>query len=123
MGADRLAADANELMRDLLVRSLRVRAARMCVSYDWFRCAGLATKVVELMPGDSRLFGPIASTATPWRILDKIDASVLNRMRAARHRHGNNCGPNAARPSGRPAGIARVGGPGLVCGSCSTPPW
>ena len=30
------------------------------------------------------LFGPVASTATAWRILNKIDERVLNRVRAAR---------------------------------------
>jgi hypothetical protein len=30
------------------------------------------------------LFGPVASTATAWRILDKIDPVLLNRLRSAR---------------------------------------
>src|SRR4051794_21764822 len=30
------------------------------------------------------LFGPVASTATAWRILDTIDPGVLNRLRSAR---------------------------------------
>jgi hypothetical protein len=30
------------------------------------------------------LFGPVASTATAWRVLDKIDPMLLNRLRAAR---------------------------------------
>lgn len=30
------------------------------------------------------LFGPVASTATAWRVLDKIDPVLLNRLRAAR---------------------------------------
>jgi Transposase DDE domain group 1 len=30
------------------------------------------------------LFGPVASTATAWRVLDKIDPAMLNRLRAAR---------------------------------------
>jgi hypothetical protein len=30
------------------------------------------------------LFGPVASTATAWRVLDKIDPAALNRLRAAR---------------------------------------
>ena len=32
------------------------------------------------------LFGPVASTATAWRVLDKIDPVALNRVRAARSR-------------------------------------
>jgi hypothetical protein len=30
------------------------------------------------------LFGPVASTATAWRVLDKVDPAMLNRLRAAR---------------------------------------
>ena len=30
------------------------------------------------------LFGPVASTATAWRVLDKIDPAILDRLRAAR---------------------------------------
>ena len=30
------------------------------------------------------LFGPVASTATAWRVLDKIGPAMLNRLRAAR---------------------------------------
>jgi Transposase DDE domain group 1 len=30
------------------------------------------------------LFGPVASTATAWRVLDKVDPAILNRLRAAR---------------------------------------
>jgi hypothetical protein len=30
------------------------------------------------------LFGPVASTATAWRVLDQIDTAALNRLRAAR---------------------------------------
>jgi Transposase DDE domain group 1 len=30
------------------------------------------------------LFGPVASTATAWRVLNKIDPAMLNRLRAAR---------------------------------------
>ncbi len=30
------------------------------------------------------LFGPVASTATAWRVLDKVDPVMLNRLRAAR---------------------------------------
>jgi hypothetical protein len=30
------------------------------------------------------LFGPVASTATAWRVLDRIDGAALNRLRAAR---------------------------------------
>jgi Transposase DDE domain group 1 len=30
------------------------------------------------------LFGPVASTATAWRVLDKVDAAALNRLRSAR---------------------------------------
>jgi hypothetical protein len=32
------------------------------------------------------LFGPVASTATAWRVLDTIDPAALNRVRAARAR-------------------------------------
>jgi Transposase DDE domain group 1 len=32
------------------------------------------------------LFGPVASTATAWRVLDRIDPAALNRVRAARAR-------------------------------------
>jgi len=30
------------------------------------------------------LFGPVASTANAWRVLDKVDPAMLNRLRAAR---------------------------------------
>jgi hypothetical protein len=31
----------------------------------------------------SDLFGPVASTATAWRVLDKVGPAMLNRLRAA----------------------------------------
>src|SRR3954471_4511275 len=37
--------------------------------------------VLRDQPG---LFGPVASTATAWRVLDTIDPATLNRLRAAR---------------------------------------
>ena len=30
------------------------------------------------------LFGPVASPATAWRVLDQIDTAALNRLQAAR---------------------------------------
>jgi hypothetical protein len=68
------------------------------------------------------LFGPVASTATAWRILDKIDPVLLNRLRSARAAARERLWAQRAETVG-PIGAAVVVGPGRVCGSCSTPPW
>jgi Transposase DDE domain group 1 len=39
---------------------------------------------LEVLRDQPALFGPVASTATAWRVLDKIDALMLDRLRSAR---------------------------------------
>jgi Transposase DDE domain group 1 len=45
---------------------------------------GRAISDLAVLRDQPVLFGAVASTATAWRVLDKIDAVVLNRLRAAR---------------------------------------
>ncbi|MGH8922713.1 MAG: IS1380 family transposase [Actinomycetes bacterium] len=45
---------------------------------------GRAISDLAVLRDQPVLFGPVASTATAWRVLDKIDAPLLNRLRAAR---------------------------------------
>jgi DDE family transposase len=45
---------------------------------------GRAISDLAVLRDQPVLFGPVASTATAWRVLDKIDPAVLNRLRAAR---------------------------------------
>jgi hypothetical protein len=61
------------------------------------------------------LFGSVASTATAWRVLDRIDPAALNRMRAARARAREQLWAQRAETVG-PVGGHRAGGriwPGL----------
>jgi hypothetical protein len=61
------------------------------------------------------LFGPVASTATAWRVLDKIDPVALNRVRAARSRAREQLWAQRGETVG-PIGGYRAGGrtwPGL----------
>src|ERR1700710_3105716 len=52
------------------------------------------------------LFGPVASTATAWRVLDKVDAAGLDRLRAARATAREQLW--AQRGESRPAVLRRV---------------
>jgi hypothetical protein len=45
---------------------------------------GRSISDLAVLRDQSTLFGPVASTATAWRVLDKIDAAALTRVRAAR---------------------------------------
>ena len=56
--------------------------------------------VLRHQPG---LFGPVASTATAWRVLDGIEAAGLDGLKRARARRGRGNGPgcSARRPAGR----------------------
>ncbi|GAA5129251.1 hypothetical protein GCM10023320_49460 [Pseudonocardia adelaidensis] len=47
---------------------------------------GRAISDLAVLRDQPTLFGPVTSTPTAWRVLDKIDASMLNRLRAARAR-------------------------------------
>jgi Transposase DDE domain group 1 len=61
------------------------------------------------------LFGPVASTATAWRVLDRIDPAALGRVRAARARAREQLWAQRAETAG-PVGGHRGGGrtwPGL----------
>jgi hypothetical protein len=61
------------------------------------------------------LFGPVASTTTAWRVLDKIDAAALTRVRAARESARERLWDQRAETAG-PIGGHRAGGrtwPGL----------
>ncbi|HEV7951192.1 MAG TPA: hypothetical protein VGP24_15625 [Glaciihabitans sp.] len=40
-----------------------------------------------------KLFGPVASDATAWRVLDRVDAEHLDRLRAVRATARNGPGP------------------------------
>jgi hypothetical protein len=45
---------------------------------------GRAISDLAVLRDQPALFGPVASTATAWRVLDKIDSAVLDRIRSAR---------------------------------------
>jgi hypothetical protein len=63
------------------------------------------------------LFGPVASTATAWRVLDSIDTTVPHRLRAARAVTRERAWMQRAQASGTPVAACRVAGvdlPGLV---------
>ncbi|WP_405061457.1 IS1380 family transposase [Kribbella sp. NBC_01505] len=45
---------------------------------------GVAISDLAVLRDQPDLFGPVASTATAWRVLDSIDAGVLGRLRQAR---------------------------------------
>jgi Transposase DDE domain group 1 len=45
---------------------------------------GEAISDLAVLRDQPDLFGPVASTATAWRVLDRIDQAVLDRMRQAR---------------------------------------
>jgi hypothetical protein len=45
---------------------------------------GRSISDLAVLRDQPRLFGPVASTATAWRVLDKVDPAMLNRLRAAR---------------------------------------
>lgn len=47
---------------------------------------GEAIADLAVLRNQSELFGPVASDATAWRVLDGMDASALDRIRAARAR-------------------------------------
>jgi hypothetical protein len=47
---------------------------------------GEAIADLAVLRNQSGLFGPVASDATAWRVLDGIDAAALDRVRAARAR-------------------------------------
>jgi hypothetical protein len=54
--------------------------------------------VLRHQPG---LFGPVASTATAWRVLDGIEAAGLDELKRARAQGGNGPGCSARRRAGR----------------------
>ncbi len=65
------------------------------------------------------LFGPVASTATAWRVLDRVDEPLLAALPSARERSGR-------RPltrSGCRLRRRQVDGSGRASGSSSTPRW
>jgi hypothetical protein len=45
---------------------------------------GEAISDLAVLRDQSELFGPVASPATAWRVLDRIDQTSLSRLRAAR---------------------------------------
>lgn len=45
---------------------------------------GQAISDLAVLRDQPALFGPVASTATAWRVLDSVDAAALQRLRAAR---------------------------------------
>jgi hypothetical protein len=45
---------------------------------------GRSISDLAALRGQPTLFGPVASTATAWRVLDKVDPVLLNRLRTAR---------------------------------------
>ena len=45
---------------------------------------GEAISDLAVLRDQPDLFGPVASTATAWRVLDRIDQALLDRMRQAR---------------------------------------
>jgi hydroxyethylthiazole kinase-like sugar kinase family protein len=57
------------------------------------------------------VFGPVASTATAWRVLDTIEESLLDQVKLARLL-GNGRGCCAAKPAGR---FPRCGVPAWWC--------
>jgi len=76
---------------------------------------GEAIADLAVMRNQSDLFGPVASDSIAWRVLDGIDAAVLDRIRAARARARELAWAQAAE-TGRLPG-STVGGyaiPGLV---------
>jgi hypothetical protein len=76
---------------------------------------GEAIADLAVLRNQGDLFGPVASDATAWRVLDSIDTAALNRLRAARARARELAWAQAAE-SGRQF-CSSVGGytiPGLV---------
>jgi hypothetical protein len=84
---------------------------------------GRAISDLAVLRDQRALFGAVASTATAWRVLDKIDAAALNRLRAARALAREQLWAQRSETVG-PIGAHQGGGrSGPDCGSCSTPPW
>ena len=76
---------------------------------------GEAIADLAVLRNQSELFGPVASDATAWRVLDAIDAAALDRIRAARARARELAWAQAAETGRLPA--STVGGftiPGFV---------
>jgi len=76
---------------------------------------GEAIADLAVLRNQSELFGPVASDATAWRVLDGIDAAALDRIRAARARARELAWAQAAETDGMPSSV--VGGfaiPGFV---------
>lgn len=76
---------------------------------------GEAIADLAVLRDQSELFGPVASDATAWRVLDGIDAAALDRIRAARARARELAWAQAAETDRMPASV--VGGfaiPGFV---------
>jgi hypothetical protein len=48
------------------------------------RDGGRSISNLTVLRDQPTLFGPVASTATAWRVLDRIDPAALGRVRAAR---------------------------------------
>jgi hypothetical protein len=76
---------------------------------------GEAIADLAVLRNQSELFGPVASDATAWRVLDGIDAAALDRVRAARARARELAWAQAAETDRMPVSV--VGGftiPGFV---------
>jgi DDE family transposase len=77
---------------------------------------GEAISDLGVLRDQPQLFGPVASTATAWRVLDGVDEAVLNKIRAARAEARERAWLLRAE-SGRDIPASRAGGrdwPGLV---------
>jgi hypothetical protein len=76
---------------------------------------GEAIADLAVLRNQGELFGPVASDATAWRVLDALDASVVDRVRAARARARELAWAQAAETGRMPS--STVGGftiPGFV---------
>jgi glycine cleavage system aminomethyltransferase T len=71
---------------------------------------GVAIGDLAVLRDQPDLFGPVASMATAWRVLDAIDGPLLDHVKVARAAARNGRGCYAAKP-------------GAASRSCGAPAW
>ena len=80
---------------------------------------GTTISDLAVLRNQPELFGPVASTATAWRVLDRVDDRLLAGLRSARATARERAWLQAA-DTGRLATWTTAGG---RVSSSSTPPW
>jgi hypothetical protein len=115
-GATGLSAAMGEALAPLRQRDRGHEPGRVAVDLAVMLAdGGEAIADLAVLRNQGELFGPVASDATAWRVLDGIDSAALDRIRAARARARELAWAQAAETGQQRSSI--VGGftiPGLV---------